>query len=99
MILLLGGLILFLGSHSISIVAPFWRDRTVLHMGEGTWKVTYSLVSVAGFILLLFGYAQVRHVTPVLYVSPGWMREVVFVLMLPVFPLLVAAYVPGHIRV
>jgi len=99
MILLLMGLILFFGSHSISIVAPLWRDRAVLHTGEHRWKGLYSLVSAAGLALLLVGYAQVRHRPPVLYVSPPWMRDVVFVLMLPVFPLLVAAYVPGHIRI
>ena len=99
MILLLVGLILFFGSHSISIVAPLWHERAVLHMGEYKWKSLYSLVTAAGLALLLVGYGQVRHLPPVLYVSPAWMRDVAFVLMLPVFPLLVAAYVPGHIRV
>jgi len=99
MILLLLGLILFFGSHSISIVAPMWRDRAVLHMGEYKWKTMYSLVSAAGIALLLIGYGRVRHLSPVLYLSPSWMREVVFVLMLPVFPLLLATYLPGHIRI
>jgi uncharacterized membrane protein len=99
MILLLVGLILFFGSHSISIVAPLWRDRAVLHVRDYRWKGLYSLVTAAGLALLLLGYAQVRHRPPVLYVSPSWMRDVVFVLMLPVFPLLLAAYVPGHIRI
>lgn len=99
MILLLLGLILFFGSHSISIVAPIWRDRAVLHMGEYKWKSLYSLVSGIGLALLLVGYAQLRHLPRVLYGSPSWMRDVVFVLMLPVFPLLIATYVPGHIRI
>jgi len=92
------GLLLFLGIHSIAIVAPGWRDRTVARMGEGPWKGLYSLISIAGFVLLIWGYGLSRQQPMVLYSPPVWTRYLASVLMLPAFPLLLAAYLPGRIR-
>jgi uncharacterized membrane protein len=95
---LIAGLVLFFAVHSLSIVAPYWRERMLLFIGTGTWKGTYALLSVFGFILMLVGYAHARQAPVVLYVPPGWLRYLTFVLMLPVFPLLLAAYLPGAIQ-
>jgi uncharacterized membrane protein len=92
------GLALFFGSHSIAIVAPTWRDRIAARLGEGPWKGLYSLISIGGFVLLLWGYGQTRHDPVILYTSPSWLRYVTAILMLPVFPLLLAAYLPGRIK-
>lgn len=92
------GLILFFASHSISIVAPYWRDRAVARIGAGAWRVMYSLVSVAALLLVIHGFAQARAAPIVWYSPPGWTHDVARVLMLPVFPLLLAAYIPGRIR-
>ncbi len=91
------GLILFLGIHSISIVAPRWRDATAARMGNA-WRGLYSLISVAGFILILWGYGLARRQSVILYTPAESMRHVTAVLMLPVFPLLLAAYLPGRIK-
>ena len=91
------GLILFLGIHSISIVAPRWRDRAAARMGNA-WRGLYSLISIAGFILIIWGYGLARRQSVVLYAPPEAMRHVTAVLMLPVFPLLLAAYFPGRIK-
>jgi uncharacterized membrane protein len=48
MLLLILGLVLFLGIHAVSIVAPAWRDSMVARLGEGRWKGAYSLASLAG---------------------------------------------------
>lgn len=95
---LIAGLILFVGAHSVSIVAPAWRDRVVARLGRPAWQGIFSLVSLAGLILIVTGYADSRGQTSVLYVSPLWLHSVSTALMLPVFPLLLAAYLPGHIR-
>ncbi len=97
MTLLLLGMLLFIGAHSVSIVAPAWRDGTAARLGEGTWKGLYALVSLLGFVLLVLGYSAARQAPVVLYVPPAWMRQLALVLMLPVFPLLAAAYLPGRI--
>lgn len=98
MLTLIVGLLLFFVPHSVSIVAPNWRSRVVLHMGELRWKGLYALVSGIGFALLIIGFGQARLAPIVLYVAPSWMRHVTFLLMLPVFPLLLAAYLPGRIQ-
>ena len=96
--MLIAGLIMFFGPHSIAIVAPSWRDRMVMHLRAGVWKAAYSLISAAGLTLIAFGFAQARRAPPVLYVSPAWLHDVTWIMMLPVFPLLFAAYLPGRIR-
>jgi uncharacterized membrane protein len=98
MLLLIIGLILFFGLHSIAIVAPHWRERMLLMMGVGTWKGLYSVLSGLGFALMLVGFAHARHGAAVLYVPPAPLRYLTFVLMVPVFPLLLAAYLPGRIQ-
>jgi uncharacterized membrane protein len=98
MSVLILGLVLFLGIHSVSIVAPAWRDAQLAQRGEGAWKGLYSLVSAAGLVLLVVGYGMARQSPVVLYTPPAAMRHVAMLLMLPVFPLLLAAYLPGRIK-
>jgi uncharacterized membrane protein len=98
MLRLATGLVLFFGVHSISILARDWRDRVVGRIGPLPWKALYSLASLAGFVLLVGGYAEARLDPVVLYQPPDWMRHVTALLMLPVFPLLLAAYLPGRIK-
>jgi uncharacterized membrane protein len=92
------GLVLFLGVHSISIVAPAWRDRTAARLGNA-WKGLYSLATIAGLVLIIRGYGTAEHENSiVLYTPPAWTHYVTAVLMLPVFPLFLAAYFPGRIK-
>ncbi len=98
MALLVAGLIIFLGIHSISIVAPAWRDAQVARRGEKAWKGIYSIVSLIGFVLLLYGYGLARHTNAMVYAPPTAMRHLALLLMVPVFPLLLAAYWPGRIQ-
>ena len=95
---LIAGLLLFFALHSISIIAPDWRDAMVQRLGEGTWKGLYSLLSAAGLTLMIVGFAHARVDAAVLYVPPAGLRYLTFLLMLPVFPLLLAAYLPGRIQ-
>jgi uncharacterized membrane protein len=97
MITLIIGLLLFLGMHSIAIVAPGWRDRMAAQSGQG-WRGIYALISLIGFVLIVRGYAAARLTPEVLYLPPAWMRHVTMTLMLPVFPLLLATYLPGRIK-
>lgn len=91
------GLLLFLGIHSVAIVAPAWRDHTAAQMGLA-WRGIYSLISLLGFVLIVRGYAEARLTPQVLYIPPAWTRHVTMTLMLPVFPLLLATYLPGRIK-
>jgi uncharacterized membrane protein len=98
MTLLILGLVLFLGVHSVAIVAPGWRDAQVARHGERPWKGVYALVALAGFVLLVVGYGQARQSPLVLYTPPAALRHLALLLMLPAFVLLLAAYLPGRIR-
>ncbi len=98
MTLLILGLLIFLGVHSVSIVAPAWRDAQAARLGEMPWKGVYTLLSIVGFALLVIGYGQARQAPVVLYAPPVALRHVALLLMLPVFVLLLAAYLPGRIK-
>jgi uncharacterized membrane protein len=95
MTLLLLGLVLFLGTHSVRIFADGWRAQRVSAMGLNTWKGVYSVVSIAGFVLIIYGYGAARLEPVVLYAPPVWTRHLASLLTIPAFILLVAAYVPG----
>lgn len=98
MTILIIGLAIFLGIHSISIATPGLRARAVAAMGPNPWRGVYSLVSAVGFVLIFYGFHLARQAPIVLYVLPTWTRHLAFLLMLPVFPLLLAAYLPGRIK-
>ena len=90
------GLIVFLGLHSVRIVADDWRTAQVKRLGENTWKAIYSLLSIAGFGLIVWGFGLARQEPLVLWVAPVAMRHVAALLTLVSFVLLVAAYVPRN---
>jgi len=95
---LIAGLILFFATHSVSIVNSSWRDRLAARIGEGPWKGVYSLVAIAGFVLIVWGYGLARQDPTILYIPPVWLRHVALLLLVFVFPLLLAAYLPGRIK-
>jgi len=95
---LIAGLVIFLGAHSVSIVAPAWRDRMAQKLGLSGWKALYGVISLVGFWLIIRGYAMSRLEPTILYVPPTGLRHLAALLMLPVFPLLLAAYLPGRIQ-
>ena len=97
MLWLVLGLVIFLGIHSVSIVAPGWRDAQQARLGEGPWKGLYALVAIAGFVLIVVGYGAARQSPVVLYSPPLFLRHLALLLLLPVFPLLLAAYLPGRL--
>jgi uncharacterized membrane protein len=98
MVLLIAGLAIFLGVHSIAIVAPTARDRWAAAIGANAWRGIYSLLAAAGLALMIYGYGLARQAPTVVYAPPLWLRHAAMLLMLPVFPLLIAAYMPGRIK-
>lgn len=98
MLILLLGLVIFLGVHSLRIAAPDWRGRMMVRLGEGAWKGLYSVVALIGLILIVWGYGLARQSPVILWEPPVWARHLSLLLMLPVFVLLAAAYLPGRIK-
>lgn len=95
MVLLILGLVIFLGLHSIRIFAEDWRTALIKQRGEKTYKALYSVKSIIGFVLIIIGYGQARATGIELYSPPGWLRHLASLIMLLSFVLLVCAYLPG----
>ena len=90
------GLLLFLGMHSVRFVADGWRTQVIAQRGAGVWKGLYTVVSLVGFGLIVWGYGQTRQSPQVLWASPAWTRHTAALLMMVSLVLLVAAYVPRN---
>lgn len=98
MILLIAGLILFLGFHSLPIRQPL-RNRVERSMGSVAYRIVFSIVSLVGLVMIAEGYEAWRYGgAPILYVPPAWLSHISLLLMLLAFISLAAAYAPGHIR-
>lgn len=96
MIVLLIGLLLFLGPHSVRIFADDWRSAQIERFGEIPWKLSYSIVSIAGFVLIIIGYGMTRMDPVFVWFPPVWTKHLAALLMIPAFILLAAAYVPRN---
>ena len=95
MALLILGLIVFIGMHLVSTMTAR-RAALIGRLGEGGYKGLYSLVSALGLFLIVYGYARAPYT--VVWDPPVWARHATFLLMLPVFPLLIASQLPGRIK-
>jgi uncharacterized membrane protein len=91
------GLVLFLGVHTLTTQRKL-RARLVASMGEGGYKIGYALVSVAGLVLIVWGFAHYRATGMWgVWTPPTALKHVTVALMLPAVILVVAAYIRGRI--
>jgi uncharacterized membrane protein len=97
MALLICGLILFLGVHSVSIFADQWRNDQVAKLGVLTWKVIYSLMSIAGLVLITVGYLEARPHPITIWSPPPWAWQITVYFSLVSLILIAAAYVPNNL--
>ncbi|GAB5511462.1 MAG: NnrU family protein [Hyphomicrobiales bacterium] len=103
MIAFLGGLLVFLGIHSVRIFAPNVRSRLIAGFGGGQkgetlWKVAYSIIALLSLIWLVSGYNAAKSALGFVWLPPTWMAHITLLLMLPALILLVAAYIPSKIK-
>jgi uncharacterized membrane protein len=96
MAILIVGLILFLGIQSLRIFANDWRTRRIARFGEGPWKGVYSVISLAGFLVLLWGFSIARREPIVIWTPPAALRHANALFMLVAFIFFAAAYVPHN---
>jgi uncharacterized membrane protein len=96
MTILILGLMIFLGVHMARVLAPDWRNAMIIRMGEKPWKAAYSVLSIVGFVLIVWGYSRSWQSDVTLWVSPLWLKHVAIALIYVAFILLAAAYVPRN---
>lgn len=98
MTLLLVGLVLFLGTHAFTMLrGP--RARLIARVGEGPYKIGYTLLSLAGLVVLGLGYGQYRaNAYLEVWSPPVWTRHLALLLVLLAFVAFAAAYLPGRIK-
>ena len=97
MSIMVAGLIIFFVVHAISIVNEPWRNQMAGKLGEWPWKGLYSVISIIGFVLIVQGYDMARDDSTVIYLPALWLTHLAMLLLVPVFPLLMATYLPGRI--
>ncbi|MEO8779552.1 MAG: NnrU family protein [Rhodanobacter sp.] len=93
------GLLVLLGVHSLRIFADDWRSRQRARLGEMRWKAVYALVSLVGFVLICWGFGLARQQPVSLYVPSLALRHLNALFTLLAFVLVVAAYIPrNHLK-
>ncbi|RVH83849.1 NnrU family protein [Sinorhizobium meliloti] len=100
MAILVLGIIIFLGMHLVRVVAPGFRAGIIDSRGKGTWMGLYTIVSLVGLWLIIYGFSQARGETGMLYDPPTFLRHIALLLMLVAFIVLAAGFLPaGRIAV
>ena len=94
MLMLIAGLVLFLGVHSSRVFADDARSAFIAAHGE--LLLVGEAADVVGFVLIVYGYGEARTAPLVLWTPPVWTRHAAALLTLPAFILLAAAYVPRN---
>ncbi|WP_372421546.1 NnrU family protein [Salinarimonas chemoclinalis] len=99
MLILILGLVLFLGTHAFTM-ARGPRARLVARLGENGYKIAYSVSSLVGIVLVSIGYGEFRYdpANVQIWFPPTWLSHVSLLLMVFAFILFVATYLPGHIK-
>lgn len=98
LVILIAGLVVFIGTH-VTVSLRDFRARLVAKLGEGPYKLVFSIVSVVSIVLIGWGFADYRSAGYIeVWSPPAWTRHLTDALMWPAIVLLVAAYVPGNIK-
>ncbi len=99
MLYLILGLAIFFAIHTVRMLAPQWRNEKIENMGEGKWKGIYSLVSLIGLVVIIWGYDQARPDAMQLFIPPSWAPHLALLLMAISLVLMMAANLPtGRIK-
>ncbi len=95
MLFLIAGLVIFFAIHLVTMVAPQWREAKIASVGENKWKGLYSLSSMVGFVLIIWGYSKARPDALELFTPPDWGPHLALLLMAIAFVLMMAGNLPA----
>ncbi|MBW7967115.1 NnrU family protein [Bradyrhizobium sp. BR 10261] len=91
------GLVLFFAAHVFTTKRDA-RAQAIAQLGEGTYKILYSVVSLAGLALIVWGFGHYRSTGWIdVWYPPKALKHITVALMLPAVILVVASYLRGRI--
>ena len=93
--ILILGLAIFIGTH-VFVSLRGERERLIARIGEGAYKGVFSLISILGVVLIVYGYRRTEFIA--IWYPPAFLRHLTVALMWPAFVFLAAAYIPGRIK-
>src|SRR5436305_10961871 len=97
LLILIAGLLLFLGAHTLTTQREL-RAKAIASVGEGGYKIGYSLVSAVGLALIVWGFARYRATGWIdVWYPPAALKHIAAAVMLPAVILVVASYIRGRI--
>ena len=98
MLILILGLIIFLGTHVFTMRREA-RAAAIARLGEGPYKGLYSLISLLGLVLIVWGFGRYRANDWIdVWYPPVFTRHLALLLVWAAFVCLAAAYLPGRIK-
>jgi uncharacterized membrane protein len=98
MLILILGLIVFFAGH-IFVTFRAARAAAIERLGLMTYRALFALVSLVGLALIVWGFAQYRaHEWIQVWSPPAFMRHITIGLMLPAVILVIAVFIPSHIK-
>lgn len=101
MTLLIIGIIVFAGSHLVVMLLPGLRAGLHGSLGEGPFKGLFSLVSLVGLALMIYGFYTTRGTlegTDYLYTPAPWARHLAMTLVLLAFIFIGASHGKGYLK-
>ncbi len=98
LVVMILGLVVFIGTHVVTTQREM-RAGLIGRLGEGTYKIAYSVASIVGVVLIAYGFARYRAAGWIdVWSPPAWTRHVAVLLVWPAIICVVAAYSPGRIK-
>lgn len=95
------GIVVFLGAHLFTLLARPARARAVAALGEGPWKLVFTVISFVGLGLMIWGLVASRsgsEPVAMLYQPPAWGRHVAMLLVLLAFLSLAISLHKGRLK-
>ena len=95
------GIVLFGGTHLLSILLPGLRDSLRASLGEGLFKGIYGAAGLVGLGLMIYGFHgqwAAALAAPPAYEPPAWGRHVTMLFVLLGFILLGASHGKGYLK-
>lgn len=92
---LIAGLFVFIGVHSVRIVADDCRTRLIEKTGLSTYRAMHGALSLLGLVLIIAGFGAARAASVQLWQPPPWLVHFAIALTVPSFLLMAASVVPA----